>query len=86
MKKADSISNFVVGPLNFLSSVTSPFVSLLTASTNFVVRLFGVDPSEKMKNYRRGNSYARRYRRRKGTIDQSEREMINNILNLITRL
>jgi putative hemolysin len=80
MKKTDSISNFVVGPLNFLSSVTSPFVSLLTASTNFVVRLFGVDPSEEDEEITEEEiRMLVDIGGEKGTIDQSEREMINNI-------
>ncbi|NLJ66404.1 MAG: HlyC/CorC family transporter, partial [Clostridiales bacterium] len=80
MKKAESISNFVVGPLNFLSSVTSPFVSLLTASTNFVVRLFGVDPNvEDEKITEEEIRMLVDIGGEKGTIDQSEREMINNI-------
>ena len=44
MKKAEPISFFVVSPLYFLSMAASPFVKLLTVSTNFVVRLFGIDP------------------------------------------
>jgi putative hemolysin len=76
MKKADSISNFVVGPLNFLSSVTSPFVSLLTASTNFVVRLFGVDPSEEDEKITEEEiRMLVDIGGEKGTIDQSEREI-----------
>jgi len=45
MKKAESISFFVVTPLRALSTITSPFVKLLTVSTNFIVRLFGIDPA-----------------------------------------
>ena len=44
MKKSEGIAFFVVGPLMILSKVTSPFVKFLTISTNFFVRLFGVDP------------------------------------------
>ena len=45
MKKAESIAFFVVTPLSVLSKVTSPFVKFLTTSTNFCVRLFGIDPN-----------------------------------------
>ncbi len=44
MKKFEGIAFFVVTPLTVLSKVTSPFVKLLTASTNFIIRLFGIDP------------------------------------------
>jgi len=45
MKKAESISFFIVGPLVVMSKITFPFVKLLTISTNFFVRFFGVDPN-----------------------------------------
>ena len=51
MKKAEPISFFVISPLRYLSVVTSPFVKLLTISTNFFVRLFGVDPNADDKHY-----------------------------------
>ena len=44
MQKAEPISMLVVRPLTLLSKVTSPFVKLLTHSTNIIVKLFGVDP------------------------------------------
>lgn len=43
MKRPEKIAFAVVTPLIFLSKVTSPFIKLLTASTNFFVSLFGVD-------------------------------------------
>jgi putative hemolysin len=50
MKKAQPIAMFAVGPLNFLGKLTSPFVRLLTGSTNFTVRLFGIDTNEEDDN------------------------------------
>ncbi|RXT07915.1 hemolysin family protein [Ammoniphilus sp. CFH 90114] len=44
MQKAEPIAMFVVQPLTILSKITSPFVKLLTYSTNGMVRLFGIDP------------------------------------------
>lgn len=46
MKKSQPIAYFAVGPLQFLSAATRPVVSLLTVSTNFMVRLLGMDPNE----------------------------------------
>ena len=46
MKKSQPIAYFAIGPLQFLSAITKPLVSLLSVSTNFMVRLFGMDPHE----------------------------------------
>ena len=80
MKKAESIAMFVVGPLNFLLVVTSPFVKLLTLSTNFFVRLFGVDPNEEDENVTEEEIRMMvDVGEEKGTIHETEKEMINNI-------
>jgi Hemolysins and related proteins containing CBS domains len=80
MKKAESISMFVVGPLNILSAVTSPFVKLLTLSTNFFVRLFGVDPHEEDEKVTEEEIRMMiDVGEEKGTIHESEKLMINNI-------
>lgn len=80
MKKAEPISMLVAGPLNFLSVVTSPFVKLLTLSTNFFVRLFGVDPNE--EDDRITEEEIRLMvdvGEERGAIAEIEKEMINNI-------
>jgi len=80
MKKAEPISMFAVGPLNFLSIVTSPFVKLLTMSTNFFVRLFGVDPNEKDEKVTEEEIRMMvDVGEEKGTIHETEKVMINNI-------
>jgi len=87
MKKAEQISFFVISPLNFLSTITSPFVRLLTVSTNFIVRLFGVDPNA-------DEEYVTEEEIRmlvdvgeeKGTIHVSEKEMINNIFEFDNKI
>lgn len=81
MKKAESISFFVVKTLNMLSLVTSPFVRLLTISTNFFVRLFGVDPlaAEEQNVTEEEIRMMIDVGEEKGTIEETEKEMINNI-------
>ena len=44
MKKEEDISLFAVRPLYILSVATLPVVKFLNASTNVIVRLFGIDP------------------------------------------
>lgn len=80
MKFAEPISFAVVSPLNWLSVVTAPFVRQLTVSTNFVVRLFGVDPhaDEKLVTEEEIRMLVD-VGEEKGTIDEDEKEMINNI-------
>jgi len=46
MKKSQPIAYFAIGPLQALSTATRPIVSLLSLSTNLVVRLFGIDPHQ----------------------------------------
>ena len=80
MKKAESISFIVVKPLNLLSIVASPFVKLLTISTNFFVRLFGVDPNADEEHVTEEEIRMMiDVGEEKGTIEENEKEMINNI-------
>lgn len=41
----EKIAQMVAGPMFFLSRVFSPFIKLMSAATNFVLRLIGVIPS-----------------------------------------
>ena len=80
MKKAESISMFAVGPLNLLSALTSPFVKLLTVSTNFFVKLLGIDPYEKDETVTEEEIRLMvDVGEERGTIDEYEKLMINNI-------
>lgn len=80
MNKAESIAFAVVGPLMILSKITFPFVKLLTISTNFFVRLLGIDPNSI------DNDVTEEEIRmmvdvgeEKGTIEKQEKFMINNV-------
>lgn len=87
MKKAEQISFAVVSPLNLLSVVASPFVKLLSVSTNFVVRLFGVDPSAEEKRVTEEEiRMLVDVGEEKGTIHESEKEMINNIFEFDNKI
>jgi putative hemolysin len=43
LQYADQIALAVIKPILYLSKITLPFVKLLTSSTNFLVRLFGIN-------------------------------------------
>jgi putative hemolysin len=80
LQKAEAISYFAVVPLTFLSKLTSPFVKLLTLSTNLIVRLFGVDPNAEDENVTEEEIRMMvDVGKEKGTIQDNEKVMINNI-------
>lgn len=80
LQKAEVISMFAVIPLTFLSKVSSPFVKLLTLSTNLVVRLFGVDPNAEDEHVTEEEIRMMiDVGQEKGTIQEAEKMMINNV-------
>lgn len=80
MNKAESIAFAVVSPLRMLSKVASPFVNLLTVTTNSIVRLFGIksDGTEKSVTEEEIRMLID-VGKEKGTIQEHEKIMINNI-------
>lgn len=80
MKKSEGIAFFVVTPLTILSKVANPFVKLLTVSTNFFVRLFGIDPNSTDEAVTEEEIRMMvDVGQEKGTINEREKIMINNI-------
>ena len=80
MTKAEPISMFVVSPLILLSRISSPFVKLLTLSTNALVRMFGVDPyADKEQVTEEEIRMMVDVGNENGSIQESEKMMINNI-------
>ncbi len=80
MQKAEPISMIVVRPLTILSKVTSPFVKLLTFSTNSLVKLFGVDPHANDEEVTEEEIRMMvDVGEERGTIQDTEKMMINNI-------
>jgi len=80
MKKADELALAISGLVYFISKIFAPLVSLLTASTNGLLMLLGIDPNaeddrvteEEIRMMVVEGS-------EKGTIDQDEKEMIQNV-------
>lgn len=80
LQKAEAIAMFAVVPLTLLSKISSPFVKLLTFSTNIIVRLFGVDPNAEDENVTEEEIRMMvDVGKEKGTIQEAEKVMINNI-------
>lgn len=80
MKKAEPIAFFVVTPLTFLSKMVSPFVKLLTVSTNLCIKLFGIDPHSNEDDITEEEIRMMiDVGEEKGAIHEREKIMINNI-------
>lgn len=80
MKKSESMAFGMSGMLFLVSKIFAPVVWFLTASTNLILRLFGINPNEEddpvteeeiRMMLAEGN--------KKGTIETEENEMIQNI-------
>ncbi len=82
MQNAEKISFKVIGIIDTFQKIFNPFVKLLSSSTNFVVRLFGIDPNlneevvteeEILMMIDAGKE--------KGVIEESIKNMIENIFD-----
>jgi len=80
MKNAEKMALFMAGMLYFISKLFAPLVGMLTASTNGILRLMGIDP-----NSADGEVTEEDIRMmvdvgsEKGSINVNEKEMIQNI-------
>lgn len=79
MKNSEKWAFFSIGVVRFINKVMSPFVNFLTFSTNLVSKIFGVP--EKIENTVTEEEIRMMVDvgGEKGTIDKTEKEMINNI-------
>lgn len=70
------------GPLLFFMKVTRPFVIFLTASSNLVLRLFGISPEDKNKAVTEEEIMMMvDAGSETGSIEDSEKEMIENVFD-----
>ena len=85
MKKSEMIAFASIGVIQFISMVTSPFVKFLEFSTNLVSKLFGVTGDEEEVVTEEEIRMMVDVGQEKGTIEQNEKEMINNIFEFNDR-
>ncbi|WP_315116819.1 hemolysin family protein [uncultured Clostridium sp.] len=87
LQKSETIAMFSVRPIMYVSKITVPFVKLLSASTNVLVRLVGLDgegldekvSKEEIKSMVEvGQEH--------GVINETEKEMINSIFEFDDKL
>lgn len=86
MKNSEKIAFFSIGIINVISVVTSPFVALLTFSTNAISKLFGVSEKEEKTVTEEEIRMMVDVGEEKGTIEEDERNMINNVFELNDRI
>ncbi len=82
MQKAEALSFRVAGILNGLAAVLRPFIGLLSASTNFVLRLLGIDPNASEQTVTEEEILMMvDVGEEKGVIGESTKDMIENIFD-----
>lgn len=79
MKNSETIAYSCVDIIRFISIIMSPFVKLLTISTNFVSGIFGVDDEDDNGVTEEEIRMMVDVGEEKGTIDVKEKRMINNV-------
>lgn len=80
MKKAETLALGMSGLISFISKIFAPLVWLLTASTNCILKLFGIDPNEASDNVTEEEIRMMiDVGSENGTIEEMEKEMLQNV-------
>ena len=83
MHRSEKIAKRFSRPIYLISKITAPLVWLLTASTNGVLRLFGINPSDNTQNVTEEEiKILVDLGEQKGAIEPQEGQFIDNILEL----
>ena len=79
MQKPEPISMAIIGVLNLVEKLTRPFVMFLTWSTNVIIKMFGLDPNAVVEEVTEEEIRMMvDVGEEKGSIDEEEKELINN--------
>ena len=79
MKNYEKIAYGSVGLIRFISIIASPFVKLLTVSTNIISKAFGVSAQDEETVTEEEIRMMVDVGEEKGAIEEEERELINNV-------
>ena len=79
MKNYEKISFWAIGIIRVISIITSPFVRLLTFVTNKISKIFGVGENEEEAVTEEEIKMMVDQGKEKGTIEEEEKELINNV-------
>ncbi len=86
MHHPEKIAYATEGMFSFFYKIFKPFVFILNGSANLVLRLFGINPNEEPEEATEENiRMMLDAADEKGTIEESEKEMINNIFEFDDR-
>jgi len=87
LKKSEAIAMFSVKPIMYVSKIAVPFVKLLSASTNILVKIVGLDKEnlDEKVSKEEIRSYVE-VGREHGVINETETEMINSIFEFDDKL
>lgn len=82
LQKSEAVSMFAIRPLVFVSKITSPFVKLLSGSTNILVKISGIktDNLEEEVSKEEIKSLIE-VGQEQGVINETEKEMIEGIFD-----
>lgn len=82
IQNAEGVSFFVVGTLLFMAKMFKPFIKLLSASTNLIIRIMGMDPNKNEQTVTEEEILMMvDAGEEKGTIEESAKDMIVNIFD-----
>lgn len=79
MKNYEKIAFATIGIIRFIYILTIPFVKLLTTSTNFISKLFGVSEKDEEVVTEEEIKMMVDEGEEKGSIEENEKELINNV-------
>ena len=79
MKHYEKIAVGTIGVIRAISIITSPFVKLLTGVTNGISKAFGVEESDEDEVTEEEIKMMVDQGEEKGTIEEEEKELINNV-------
>jgi putative hemolysin len=87
LQKTEAISMFTIKPILLVSKVASPFIRLLTASTNLIMKIFGskMDVTEDILSREEIKSLVEEGQVH-GVLNENEKEMINSIIEFDDKL
>ena len=79
MKNAEKMAFATIGLIRTISIIASPFVKLLTVSTNGISKLFGIGETDEETVTEEEIRMMVDVGEEKGSIDEEEKELINNV-------
>ncbi len=84
LSNPEAIAKFVAGPMKILSTISFPFVWLLSISSNLLVRLFGIKRNDNAVTEEEIKAIITEGTEQ-GTIEEAEQEIIERVFHLSDR-